>query len=129
MPSRLESIAPEIEAQLGSLSLAQRTSLALQVATWTIEQNCAENSELMVAVASGNKALAESVSNSFDENYFATQEINPVESLRNFCCARAASSLAFALANNLSEAIYEAIIATDDISAVQQLVNKGVSGG
>lgn len=129
MPSRLESIAPDIEAQIGSLPLTQSASLAFQVAAWAIKQNCAENKQLKIAVASGNKALAESVSNSYDESYFATQETKPAESLSNFCCARAASSMAFALANNPSEAIYEAIMATDNISSVRQLVSIGVSDG
>ncbi len=59
----------------------------------------------------------------YDELYFEMEGSSPSDSFRYFCLARAISSLAFALTANDGEAIYEAIIATDDVLSIRALLN------
>ena len=68
--------------------------------------------------SAGISSIAEQVASMFDDKYFLAQQKAASDSLLYFSRARAASSIAFAIAKNPEEAIYEALIATDDIATI-----------
>jgi len=123
MTSRLASIAPDIENTLATLPQSRRTTIALEAALWAIKKLDADSEETSSLITSNDPALAESFARHYDALYFETEDSSPSDSFRYFCLARATSSLAFALTANDSEAIYEAIIATDDVLSIREMLN------
>jgi len=118
MLTRLESIAPEIQIEIERLELPERERLALRIASWAVERVGAENEQLRVAVSAGISSIAEQVASMFDDQYFVAQQKAASDSLLYFSRARAVSSIVFAIEKNPVEAIYEALIATDDIATI-----------
>ena len=129
MTSRLNSIAPEIESRFLVVSEDLTNSIALNVALWAVESNVSAENQLHELAESIDAKFAERISKAFDERYFESKDQNPTEALKYFSCARAASSMAFALSKNPTEAIYEAIIATNDLTTIKSLVTKGLLNG
>lgn len=122
MASRLASIAPDIEFTLSELQSAIRFEVALKITTWAMEKVGLQAEMLTNQDSKGAKA----VSDIFDERYFKLDEQGSPDYLVYFSKARAASSIAFLLDGNAYEAIYEAVMATDDMSTVQQLLHEAI---
>lgn len=77
----------------------------------------------------------EDLSTVFDDEYFrlgeAGDNASKIESLRPFQKARAAAALAFALSSDsdqLQDAIYEAIISSNNQDEIVQLVGRALAG-
>lgn len=128
MLSRLATVAPKLEAMLSRATPAHARDAALSAARLAT-QAC----NLSAVVPSFNAtvddpAFFEGLVEQFDDEYFAAHErfeagAAPESAyLVPFCRARAASSLAFALRDEPSEAVYEAIISTDNLSGVTRIV-------
>ena len=83
-----------------------------------------------VALTEANLAKIDALVRALDDQYLSRQqqsdrEATPkAEFLPLFARARAASAVAFALRGEASEAIYEAIVATDDAASVAHIVNQ-----
>lgn len=120
MPSRLGSIAPDIEAILSTAQLSTAVTTALRVAKWVVGVTGAECEELDTAVATANASLAHLLAQTLDERYFSLQEIDEPKSIEFFSRARAASAIAYALEGNPAESLYEAISATDDLPVTRE---------
>ena len=129
MTSRLTTVAPEIENSFLGVSEELTNSIALSIASWAVKCNGSVGDHMQNLAEFIDAKLAIDVSNAFDERYFECKDQNPSVALKYFSCARAASSMAFALSKNPKEAIYEAIIATDDLATIKNLVTKALSNG
>lgn len=123
MISRLESLSMDIKKSLASLPLPRKRQIAIRISLWAIEKLEADNKEIYPVIKSNDAALAESLAMHYDELYFKMADKNQTDSLRYFCLARAVSSLAFAFAGSDEEAVYEAIIATNDQPSILKMLN------
>lgn len=123
MISRLASLAPDIKKALASLPRPRKTAITIKISLWAVEKLGAKNEEVNSIIKSNDAALAESLAMHYDELYFKTEGTNPTDSLQYFCLARAVSSLAFAFSGSNEEAVYEAIIATNDLPSILKILN------
>jgi hypothetical protein len=124
--SRLASAAPDLEEALDASSRTLRLGVAAHIARWAAER-------VGWSRPSGPGSLA-AITEDLDERYFALQELreqgrcSKAEVSLAFSLARAASSAAFADQGEASEAIYEAISATDDLPGVREAVSSFLAG-
>ena len=131
-PVRLDSISPNLSESFRRANSLQRRQAALATSLLAISQTelCGEEIDAALAIlrTGGScdntmRQKLEVLSEKFDEQYFRLNEgSDPAanrEALLFFRKARAAAALAFAVCSEsetLHEAIYEAIIASDDLA-------------
>jgi hypothetical protein len=117
LKSRLSTVAPDLEDLLCTASAATRDEIALAVSQLALRL-CDVVLPPDVALANGEEAYAAEL----DVKYFNLSEEGNAASHYAFSAARAVSSAAFARSGRCEDAIYEAIIATDDTESVRQQV-------
>ena len=128
MQSRLSTVAPKLEAALARAGFAKSNEAALAAARPATETCNLADVAPELAATRDNLSSIEALVGVLDEEYFAAHERFENGSAPEsayvvpFCRARAASALAFALRGEASEAVYEAIIATDNLSDVSRTV-------
>ena len=123
MPTRLSTVAPDIESALLNASTTVCVIAALEVARWAANEVGLFSENYSKAISEGNTAEVESLSAALDEQYFSQPEESP-DRLVFFSRARAASAIAFALAQKPTDAIYEAIIATNDPTSIRRVLSE-----
>ena len=117
MKSRLSTVAPDLEDVVSVASSATRYEIAFAVSQLALRL-CEVVLPPHVALANKEEAYAAEL----DAEYFNLSEEGSAASHHVFCAARAVSSAGFARSGRCEDAIYEAIIATDDTESVRQQV-------
>jgi len=123
MPTRLAAIAPNLDAALAAGDRSRCARAALAAAQQAAELCGLANAAPGLALTEGNLTKIGALVRTFDEEYLSHQQSGR-EHLTPFARARAASAIAFALRGEPHEAIYEAIVATDDPACVARIVNQ-----
>jgi hypothetical protein len=127
MPTRLSSIAPDLDAELAAAdgALAKRAALAAaqHAADECMLSQVAPGLILVPAQLGAIDALVAKL----DDECFSLQESEGSAVRSNlyilpFSRARAASAVAFALRGDAREAVYEAIISNNDIPGISRTV-------
>ena len=131
MASRLSSVAPELEEQLKSSATSMRHRSSLAVAAFAVAQS-GLNSPLISATLSAhdspNISALSRLLQELEQSYYdlqADEEAKPTKdkhALTAFSQARAVNAVLYAVSGQYDEAIYEAIIATDNVAGVSQLL-------
>ena len=133
MRSRLSAIAPDVEVALSRAAFGKSNEAALAAARLATQTcNLAAVAPRLVPTLE-NVSSIDALVETLDAEYFSAHEkfengLLPESAyLVPFCRARAASALAFALRGEASEAVYEAIMATDDPVKVSRTVEEALA--
>jgi hypothetical protein len=142
MNMRLNSKNPGIVQRLKQATKEQQRNAAIAAAEWALHQSNLGDAELMGisskirivdAISPGDKVKLEVLIEQFDDEYFQAQDegLEEAEYLDKFSKARAVSALLFAggddAFNAAAEAIYEALVSTQNDSQLLDLVTKILS--
>jgi hypothetical protein len=126
MRSRLSTVAADIDQALARVSETVALQSAEEAAHFALEVVGVRDT------SSKSSTELEAMASAYDSEYFATQQSSEsgrtVDQLTPFAKARALSALAFAKRGQPAEAIYEAIIATDDAPKLRELLLGMVNG-
>jgi hypothetical protein len=120
MISRLATVAPDLEAAIANAEPALRRRVASVVSNWAATR-------VGWSYPADAGALSAELQE-LDERYFALQELYETGGcswaavMAAFNLARTVGSAVFALGGQASEAVYEAVMATDDLTSVRQVV-------
>jgi hypothetical protein len=131
MRSRLNTVAPDLEAAVLAMTPDRRRSTALSAVRWALDLVQLSHPVIEKALASGQAEGLGSFVQELDEQYFLLQETRDSgraserEVLRAFALARTVSALEFATRDEPLEAIYEAGIATDNWPALRNVILRG----
>jgi hypothetical protein len=124
MSSRLSTAAPNIERALQSLNEAQRLAVAREVVSSSIDHVAGVPSELRVALESRNLRAVAAIAEDLDAQYFDLDEANSEVALAVFSQARVAMAARFLLEKLPFEALYEAVIATDNPVFIERVMQE-----
>jgi hypothetical protein len=129
MLNRLASLAPGLEAAITSASQQAQSRVAREVLSWLYCEIPQHERELRSALVRGEAEAANKALTRLDEKYLFLQEQDkPEEALILFSQARAASATLFAIRGAVCEAVYEAIMATDNQAGVSQVAFEALTG-
>jgi hypothetical protein len=126
MISRLATIAPDLEAAIANARPSLRRRIASVVSSWAADR-------VGWSYSADAGSLSE-ILQELDQRYFALQELresggcSEAAVMAAFNLARAVSSAVFASEEQASEAAYEAVMATGDLSGVRRVVLSILSG-
>ena len=117
MSSRLESVDTTLHEMLRSADVQARAAAAISASQLAMRR-------CNVSIPPGNSTSLDhhAFAASLDENYFELDAAGNDRSKAAFSAARAATSFAFAVEGRAEEAVYEAIIATEDLASVRAQV-------
>jgi hypothetical protein len=131
MRTRLNTVAPDLEANVLAMTPDRRRATAWSAARWALGMVQLSHPAIEKALLTGQADTLASTVEELDERYFILQEskdsgrASEEDVLRAFAVARAVSALEFAMRDEPLEAIYEAGMATDDWPALRSLVSRG----
>ncbi|SEL84949.1 hypothetical protein SAMN05216214_1381 [Atopomonas hussainii] len=114
MTSRLSTVDPHIENTLSDLPIEKRTALASSVVLWVVREAGLDCLAIEKAINEMRHDQLQEIAIQSDENYLKQQELGNFEHLDFFSKARAYSAASFLAQGKIYEAIYEAIMATDE---------------
>jgi len=129
---RLRSIAPDLVSRLSTASDAQRQRVALAVARWVTTRVESIPLEVIAGLDGVPPSSLNETVERLDDEYLSLQakeeagECSDDEVVAAFARARAASSLVYAIVGDPAESIYEAVVATEDLAGVRQIVLKSL---
>lgn len=121
MISRLGSANPVLEQALKFSPQVNQRIASLQAALFAVSANGLSELLLSDGDPRFESSRYHAIAAEFDEQYFSQPE-GSEQSLSEFSKARSTASLAYALAGEPEEALYEAIASLDDPDALIQLV-------
>ena len=126
MPTRLAAVAPNLDALLAGGDAARCIRAGLAAAQQAAERCNLSDVAPGLAFTEANLDKIDALARALDDEYLSLDRDATPETkyLAPFARARAASALAFALRREAREAVYEAIIATDDAPAVTRAVKR-----
>jgi len=127
MTSRLGSAKPLLEQALKESSRSNQSAASLKAALFAVSRNGLSGVFLLNGESRYESQKCHTIAAEFDEQYFAQPE-GSEQSLSNFSKARSVSALAFALAGEHDEAIYEAMTSLNDSDELEQLVLGSLRG-
>ena len=128
MPSRLSTIAPQIELLLSEVPAEKREGATRRTAIKVVSLVPGFKPHEMVRLQVGSAAYAQAVASKLDERYFNLQAQESPESVKVFAQARAAAAMHFAVGGQVSEALYEAVIAVDSAVLVEGILRGELDG-
>ena len=126
--TRLHTIAPDLDAALGSAAVERRRSVSWIVARWAIDRTGLSNPTIDAAFAGVATRDITALVEDLDRQYFDLQDASETDpdigpaALIAFSKARAACAVDFAAPGEVVEAVYEAGQATGDWAGLRALV-------
>jgi len=130
---RLQLIAPDLVPVLAAASPVQRHRVASEVARWVTSRVEHVPAEIAASLSGTPSPQFHQIVDRLDNEYLSLQakedvgECTDEEVLAAFSRARAASCVAFAIAADAGETIYEVAVATDDIAAIREIVRSSLN--
>mgnify|MGYP001550374720 CR=1 FL=1 len=122
MKSRLSTISPELLGEISKKSSITQLKISRALANWALEQVS------YIGTVPDTVKIAEEILANLDAEYLKLQSLSEVgkateqEVVLAFSKARAIHSLLFSLNEEPLETVYEAIIATENISGALMIV-------
>jgi hypothetical protein len=123
--TRLQTVAPDLDKAIAAAPAEVASSAAWAAARWAVEQVGLSHPAIAEALSGTCVGKVPALAARLDKEYFALDNDGRAPEatvLDVFSKARAASAVEFAARGEAAEAIYEAIIATDDIASVRSVV-------
>ncbi|MDC6379860.1 hypothetical protein BW687_006655 [Pseudomonas graminis] len=113
MTDRLESSNPDIHSAFDALEPAEKKRVATRIVLWAVDEVGGDSNEVAQLLSCGGRARLETLSAEMEEQYFYLLERDDDGSYGWFSKARAYSASVFLARDELDDAVYESIFATD----------------
>ncbi|POM10569.1 hypothetical protein CUU62_22985 [Pseudomonas sp. WP001] len=113
MTDRLVSSYPDVHRAFDALEPDEKTRVANCIVLWAVDEVGGDSNEVAELLSCGGRARLETICAQMEEQYFYLLERDDDGSFAWFCKARAYSASVFLARNELDDAVYESIFATD----------------
>lgn len=113
MTDRLVSSNPDLHRAFNALEPVTKKLVATRIVLWAIDEVGGDSNEVAELLSCGGHARLETLCSEMEEKYFYLLERDDGQSAAWFCKARAYNANVFLAHDELCDAVYESIFATE----------------